>query len=195
MIEAIAYNFRNLANFEGRDNRPTFWWYVLFLVVIQFLLGMVMVIPMMIDMFGSAFDAAQSGVDPDQMQSQMMGGMVDSMRDQMWFGMITGVLTAALLLASFTRRLHDSGKPGWIALLVLALYLGSTVLNIVNMESIMAAMEESMLTTDPNVAIASQQQAMGYGLLAWVAYLVIIVFGVFDSENGPNQYGEEPHHN
>ena len=117
------------------------------------------------------------------------------MRDQMWFGMITGVLTAALLLASFTRRLHDSGKPGWIALLVLALYLGSTVLNIVNMESIMAAMEESMLTTDPNVAIASQQEAMGYGLLVWVAYLVIIVFGVFDSENGPNQYGEEPHHN
>ena len=34
MLGAIKYNLANLTNFSGRDARQTFWYYVLFLVII-----------------------------------------------------------------------------------------------------------------------------------------------------------------
>ena len=40
MFEAIKYNLAHLADFTGREDRPTFWWYVLFLLVLDILLGL-----------------------------------------------------------------------------------------------------------------------------------------------------------
>ncbi|MBD3814359.1 MAG: DUF805 domain-containing protein, partial [Betaproteobacteria bacterium] len=66
MLGSIKYNLANLANFNGRDARQTFWYYVLFLVVIQFGAGIIAAIPMYSQIFSSAFNGAQSGMSEQQ---------------------------------------------------------------------------------------------------------------------------------
>ena len=39
----------------------------------------------------------------------------------------------------------------------------------------------------------AMQAEMGLpGMVGYIGYLVVIIFGVLKSEDGPNQYGEEP---
>lgn len=57
MLGAVKYNLANLANFKGRDARQTFWYYVLFLVIVQFAVSMVFTIPMYVSMFTGVFEA------------------------------------------------------------------------------------------------------------------------------------------
>jgi uncharacterized membrane protein YhaH (DUF805 family) len=37
-----------------------------------------------------------------------------------------------------------------------------------------------------------QTQMGAYGLVGWIGYIVVIIFGVMRSTDGPNQYGDEP---
>ena len=192
MIEAVKYNLANLANFDGRDPRSTFWWYVLFLIVVYFVAGMLISIPVMVTTVGSTVDAIQSGADPDAMQAAIGDEMVDMMKDQMWLSVILGLAMALLLAASFVRRLHDSGKPGWIALIAIALYAGSMLFNLMNLDSMLETMRAAMDATDPQAMMEGQSQLYAYSALGYVVYLIVIVFGAFDSNRGPNKYGEEP---
>ena len=112
MWGAIKYNLANLTNFNGRDARQTFWYYVLFLVVVQFGLGIVMAIPLYIDIFTQAFNAAQSGMGEEQVQAMIFTDMAGYMNNQAIVSAVLSLVMVALLLASFVRRLHDSGKPG-----------------------------------------------------------------------------------
>ena len=60
MLGAIKYNLKHLLDFSGRDARQTFWYYILFLVVLQFLVGMIAIIPSMVTIMGDTFTAAIS---------------------------------------------------------------------------------------------------------------------------------------
>lgn len=195
MIESIKYNLANLGNFSGRDSRPTFWWYVLFLFVVNFVIGMVVSLPMAVTAFSSSFEAVQSGVDPENFQASFIDSLTDSMRTQMWISVIFGIAMAGLLAASFVRRLHDSGKPGWIALIAIGLYVGSLIFNLINLDSMMESMRVAMDATDPTAMIRGQTDLYAYSAMTYIAYLIIIIFGVFDTQRGANQYGDEPDYN
>lgn len=113
----------------------------------------------------------------------------------MWISVIFGIAMAGLLAASFVRRLHDSGKPGWIALIAIGLYVGSLIFNLINLDSMMESMRVAMDATDPTAMIRGQTDLYAYSAMTYIAYLIIIIFGVFDTQRGANQYGDEPDYN
>lgn len=191
MLEAIKYNLSNLTNFHGRDARATFWWYVLFLVVAQFVVGMIASLPLVISTMGSAYDAAQSGVDAAQMEAQMMAGMADSIGTSMWISAFTAIATALLLLASFVRRLHDAGFSGYLAAIPMITQATSFWASIDSID----AVKELMRSAGSAVELQQMQSEITLSwvnYVGWAGFLVVIGFGIIKSQDGANQYGEEP---
>ena len=192
MLGAIKYNLSNLANFTGRDARQTFWYYVLFLVVLQVAVSMASTIPMMIDSMGQAFEAARAGVSPEQMNAQMMAGMGGYMQTTIWLGMVMGLAMALLLVAAFVRRLHDSDHSGWWAALPFVTQLISIGVSYSMADDMIAAMSMASDTAKFEAAMAQQQAITAYGMIGWIGPIVIIVFGIMKSTDGPNRFGDAP---
>jgi uncharacterized membrane protein YhaH (DUF805 family) len=190
MLGAIKYNLSNLANFKGRDARQTFWFYVLFLVLVQYAIGLLISLPMMGEGMSTAFKAAKSGVPAEQMQQQMMAGMAGMMRTSMLASAGVSVLSALLLVAAFVRRLHDSGRPGWIAAIPFLLVLGALGYSMAHLEPMLEAMAH-IDAAKPTAMLEAQRPMLVASALSWVGYLVVIVFGAWPSTDGPNAYGED----
>lgn len=191
MLSTIKYQFTHLADFSGRDARQTFWYWVLFLVLMQFVVGMVLAAPLYLDMFASGMDAAKSGANEEEIKAAIFANMGDQLERQMTISLVVGLITSALFAAAFVRRLHDSGKPGWILALALVPYLGALLYNYANFDSMMAMVESSMATGAPDAMMTNQSQLYAYSAFGWIGYIVVIVFGVMKSDEGANRYGAE----
>jgi uncharacterized membrane protein YhaH (DUF805 family) len=191
MLTAIKYNLAHLMDFKGRDARSTFWYYVLFLVLVQFALSLLISVPLTGAMVGDAVGAAQQGVGEAEMQARVMGRLATMMRASMWLSVVLTLATTVLLLASFTRRLHDSGKPGWIAGLTALLQLAALGLTIASLDD-MIAMTSAAQTGDFGALQGMQGKLMLQSLLGWAATIVLVVFGVWPSTPGENRYGPKP---
>ena len=191
MIDAIKYNLAHLTNFSGRNARPTFWWYVLFLVVAQFVAGFHAAIPMVVSSTTTAFDTIQSGGDPEQIQATMFAGMADAMETQIYIGAVLSIVIMLLLVASFVRRLHDAGFSGLVAIIPFGLQLIAVAGNI----SMIGKMQELFTVANDPVQMQQMQADMMFtpgSIAGWIAILVVVGFGVMNSQNGPNRYGDEP---
>ena len=94
--EAIKTCFQKYAEFRGRASRPEFWWFVLLYYIVIF----APVVPLIA--VGSV------GRGPWDESDMSVAGVV--------LGLVIAVAVLALIipyLAVGTRRLHDTGKPGW----------------------------------------------------------------------------------
>lgn len=191
MLGSIKYNLSNLLSFKGRDARQTFWFYVLFLFIIQYAAGFLISMPMMGGMMKGAFSAAQQGASEAELQARMMAQMAGYMRTTMTLSAVVAVIAALLLLAAFARRLHDSNKPGWIAFVAFAMSLVSQILVWSKMGEIIVAMTKAQ-DSDLTSTFAMQSKVMGASALGWIAILIVIVCGVWPSTKGPNRYGDAP---
>jgi len=191
VLGSIKYNLTNLLNFKGRDARQTFWFYVLFLVVIQYAVGMVIAMPMMGGIMKGAFVAAQQGATGADMNARVMSQMAGYMRTSMTLSTIVSLTAGLLLLASFARRLHDSGKPGWISVLTFLLSLTSKAIVWSRMDEIVSTMQK-VSADNLETAFAMQSKMVAASLLGYAAILIVIIFGVWPSNPGPNRYGEAP---
>ena len=196
MLGAIKYNLTHLLDFGGRDARQTFWYYVLFLVVLNFVIGLVVAIPIMVGVMGTAFEAAQAGVDPEDLQVQMAAQMQGALGGTLWISLATNAATALLMLAAFVRRLHDSGKSGWWAAVPLAAQAVSTLVSFRMMDATQALMRDAMVMGGDPVKLQAimdrQSEFAAYGLLGWIGPLAVIGFGILRSTEGPNRYGDAP---
>lgn len=135
-IEFIQKCFRLYIDGNGRARRAEYWWWALFSIVIALVAGF-------IDLsFGMN---PYTGLPNSQIVSSIVG---------------LGLL--APTVAVMSRRLHDSGKSGWIA----AAPMGSAILG-------------------------GLLGAMG-GLLSLAALIAMIVIGVLAGTVGPNQFGPDP---
>ena len=72
MLEALKYNLAHLADFTGREDRSTFWWYVLVLVILDIVLGLIVSGPMVAGSISTAVQAAQSGMSEQAIQAQQI---------------------------------------------------------------------------------------------------------------------------
>ncbi len=97
--QSISTCFNNYANFNGRARRSEFWWFYLFVVI-----AAAVVQALMAAIFGG-----DSGI---------------------YFIVSIGVAVALAipLYAAGARRLHDTGKSGWLQLLLLIPCVGIIVL-------------------------------------------------------------------
>jgi len=192
VLGSIRYNLANLTNFAGRDARQTFWYYVLFLYLIQMVAGMLVAIPMMVAMFSQMFAGIRAGADPDAMNAMMLEAMTGPLETTMWLAMGLGAVSLLALAASFVRRLHDSGLSGWWGLLPGLLYVGYLAWmprQIAMVKEMLAQTEALQQGGNPLGMMPGQEMAM---LSAYVPLILLAVFGVRKSNPGPNRYGEAP---
>ena len=109
MIESIKTVFSKYATFSGRAIKSEFWWWVLFLFIIQMVLSILM--------FGSIDTEAMMSDDPTSAMSAMTGIYSSPVGI---LSIVWGLATLVPTLAVGTRRLHDSGLSGWWQLLWIA---------------------------------------------------------------------------
>src|SRR5688572_15821657 len=169
MLGAIKYNLTHLLDFTGRDARQTFWFYVLFLFLVNIAIGMVLGFAIVGSLIRSAIDAAQAGASEDAMQAQITAHMGEFMGGIVWYSLASNVAMSLLLAAAFVRRLHDSNSSGWWALLVLAALVAGSIVSIETMGAMQDVMAEAMsrpgpmTQTDIQEMMRGQSQASSFG--------------------------------
>ena len=97
--QAISTCLSNYANFNGRARRSEFWWFWLFVVIVQ-----VVVQTLFAVIVGT---------------------------DSALYSLLAFVLAIVLVIplyAAGVRRLHDTGKSGWLQLLVLIPCAGISIM-------------------------------------------------------------------
>jgi uncharacterized membrane protein YhaH (DUF805 family) len=199
MFEAIKHGLGNLLNFNGRDARQAFWYYVLFVYLITLAISAIVAVPMVLQGVMSGIQqgmaAGQSG-DPVAAQTMTEAAITRTMQDtmvsMMWVGSATNLLMLMVLAASFVRRLHDSDLTGWWALIPGAMQVANLFLAPALMERMMERISQ-IQAGDPAAGMRGMQGSMGAAsVLGWGAILFVVALGIRRSTEGPNRYGEAP---
>lgn len=188
MLGSIKYNLLHLFDFRGRDARPTFWYYMLFLAIVQIVATLVVIIPPLIHLLHNLFAAARAGVtDPQAINDLKLNQINRMMHSLIPFSIGLRLAMIVLFVAAFVRRLRDCAKSGWWALLPVAAQLASIWPNYSRQRQMQAVM------------IAAIQHHRAYrfefvysGLVWLIGYILVIVFGVMKSSEGRDRHGEAP---
>jgi uncharacterized membrane protein YhaH (DUF805 family) len=189
MFGAIKYGLSNLINFAGRDARSTYWYYVLFLVILRFAGGIAISLPMTIRATTIAMESVQVQAGPATINARMIAAFAEAVPMVIWLGVVLALVTALLLVASLVRRLHDIGLSGWLVLVPLGLQGVIFAQVPAALERVKDVVAHFDGTTAPNPAYMMQGQGMTM-LVGWLPALFIIVVGLIKSNNGPNRFGE-----
>ena len=102
---ALRTFWKRYRDFRGRSRRSEYWFIQLFLVVTNIAVAII--------------DLALMGWDVDRFVANGGGGIV---------GLVWILVTIVPALAVLVRRLHDTGKSGWWALVGLLPLVGAIVL-------------------------------------------------------------------
>lgn len=179
MGDAIKHGLANLANFAGKDNRPTFWWWVLFVVVVTFGINMIASIGFVASSVGGAMSAAAQGADEAQIEVEMMQSMADGLVTQSWVGIVISFLALALIIAAFARRIRDAGLPAFLAIIPVITAVVSSYFSI----QLVQEMSQLMAAGDLNAVEEMTATSATTGLLGWLGYLVVIGLGLMPSKS------------
>jgi uncharacterized membrane protein YhaH (DUF805 family) len=191
MLGSIKYNLLHIADFRGRDARQTFWYYVLFLVIIEMIASFAFAMPMVVKMFHNIFAAARAGVTGQQAMNDLMANQMSGMFQSLVpFTIGLNLVLMVLFVAAFVRRVHDSGKPGWWVLLPVATQLTALWVSYANLGRMRALMVGAI--ANPQAGMHLQSQMGPLSMIGWVGYIAVLVFGIMKSTDGPNRYGDAP---
>ena len=104
-VGAVKSFWSNYATLRGRSRRSEYWFVQLFLVVTNLLAAVI--------------DLVLLDGDVERFMAQGGGGIV---------GLVWIFATIVPAIALLVRRLHDTGKSGWWALMILLPFAGAIVL-------------------------------------------------------------------
>lgn len=173
--QAGLHGIRNLQRFSGRDSRSHFWFYALWLFVVQQVLSAVVVAGVVIWGFTSDLDAISS--PPPSPADAITTDHLAFIQAIIWSVLATVILVVLLLAASVTRRLHDSDLRGWWGLMPLPfLFFGAGAMVFI-------------------VGSAGQPSMRLFGLMFinnaiyLLALLVLVILLCRASTPGPNRFG------
>ncbi|WP_122465487.1 DUF805 domain-containing protein [Brevundimonas lutea] len=182
-----------IGRFTGRDSRGQFWPYALSVFAV-FTIGLFVTMPLaMSSMFGEMNAFAQA--HPDQATVTVGSGgysvqlhegaepLPDFDMTPMFVAMAVWVAAIAVMTAAaVTRRLHDRGLTGWIAILPLALLVLGLAL--------FPRMMNSFTSDTPDMGL------FGLVMLTNVAYLIslggLVVLLALPGQPRPNRHGPAP---
>ena len=161
MMNAILNGFRHLADFKGRDRRRQFWPYAILIFVLTFIAIAV------------AMNLAMMG---------LFMGTADMPNMPLMIGGVGGVVLIAtgLLAAAVTRRLHDTGKPGYWGLPPIVFLLIGLALFPVLMNSVL---------TNPNPPITLFLGLFLNNMLYIASLIGLVVLLLLDGSKTANRYG------
>lgn len=170
--KSIKTCFKKYAVFKGRAARAEFWWFILFLLLLELaasFIGGLLMVPLLL----------KGNFTPDAIQGAMMPVTVGY-----------GAIELALLLPSLgvlTRRLHDTNKSGWwiVAYYVLALVLLALLFAL-------SLMGVSDYAPDAEMPTGIVMAFAFLGLLLFAFCIVLLVWCVKRGTVGPNRYGPDP---
>ena len=103
--QAISHNFSNMTNFSGRASRSEFWWWILFIWIINAVLALII---------NLVAPPAEGGTSLGILGNTAV--------------LIVSVIFFLATLAVAVRRLHDTGRSGWWVLLQLICCIGTIIL-------------------------------------------------------------------
>lgn len=169
-VKAIRTCFRKYSDFKGRACRAEYWYFALFVVLVELLLSAVVGLV--------ALPALLKGAAP-----------ADLMRSLSWAYIVHTVVALALLLPSLavtTRRLHDTNRSGWWLFACYALAVVGSVLIGIAMGCMEAGMElEGMLKGLMVAGIALLIPVFPFAV-------VLLIWMIQKGTTGPNRYGDDP---
>ncbi|MFN8182982.1 MAG: DUF805 domain-containing protein [Candidatus Nanopelagicales bacterium] len=96
--QAISTCFKKYAVFRGRASRSEFWYWVLFLIIVN------IVVSILDSLFGFQINTVTN---------TETGNSVTSVYNVGWLSTIWSLAVMLPTLAVSVRRLHDVGKSGW----------------------------------------------------------------------------------
>lgn len=113
-IESIRTVLSKYATFDGRARRSEFWWYYLAVAIVEGVLYFALIVPGLSAYTTATVEYAMAG-DPAAPVPAMPGSLTTG------YVVVSLVALALLLptLAVIVRRLHDTGKSGALAFLLL----------------------------------------------------------------------------
>lgn len=107
--QAIKLYFKNYAQFYGRASKSEYWW--------PFLMNMIVMLVLYIPAYAMSMSAMNSGGSIPAFAGILFGLYA------LW-----GLANIIPALSSAVRRLHDTGKSGWMYLLSLIPFVGGIIL-------------------------------------------------------------------
>ena len=113
-IESIRTVLSKYADFNGRARRSEFWWYYLAFSIVMGVVYFALIVPGLTEYTAATMDYAMAG-DPSAAVPMMPGSLVTGYV----VALVIGLALLLPTLAVIVRRLHDSGKPGALAFLLL----------------------------------------------------------------------------
>ena len=183
--EAVQTCFRRYAQFSGRARRPEFWWFVLFL----FLAGVVLTVVNSL-LFGPTVSmrevttvAADGTTTTDTTRAVSYDGG--------WLGLVFNLATIVPLLAVTWRRLHDTGRAGWWALVPSAIVLVTVVGGLAATVGIGAALG-AVGEADMALLAGAGLFVLAALLLSLAAWIWLVAVLARAGMPGPNRFGPEP---
>jgi uncharacterized membrane protein YhaH (DUF805 family) len=188
MPNAIKHGLRNLFNLNGRDARQTFWYYALFLILLRWIIGTLVTVPLMRSTMATAVEAARNSADPQTTATAVQANITAALPQLMVVGIVVGVVTVAMLVASLVRRLHDAGLSGWFVMLPgvpYALALASAPWQVAHTMAVMqsSVRQPGMMLRETNWSATA---------LGWLALALLVALAARPSTPGTNSYGPPP---
>lgn len=128
-MQAIKSAFLNQFDFKGRSSRSEYWYFQLFGAIVSLAISIPLIISavvfaiIMADTNPSMYDSYTS--------SAVAAGEVTAVSVLIYFVIFIGIISGILLIPSLSltvRRLHDSGKSGWLYFLTFIPYAGAIVI-------------------------------------------------------------------
>jgi uncharacterized membrane protein YhaH (DUF805 family) len=178
MIEAVKTCFAKYFTFSGRARRAEYWWFLLFVI----LLG---IVASSIDglIFGPAVETvtvtAEDGTTSTVERAEYGGGPIAT---------VAGLATFIPLLAVGWRRMHDTGRSGWLYILPTLVVLGSILLTLLVGGIFVASGGGEPPESGGALAIIP---LLGF-LAGGIAFVLLLWWLTRPSDPGPNAYGPEP---
>jgi len=192
-VEILKIGFGGLLRFSGRDPRRQFWPWFAFVYLAMTVIGMVGMIPVMSGIFLQMQRVAREHPEdvtvvqgPASYAVSVQGHGAEFMPNLTPFLVAMGVslvLMVGLLAAAVTRRLHDSGKPGWLGLMPLPFFIAPFYI----MPKFF-----SMMGTGQEPPVDLILLLMVNNLSYFVVLGLMVILLVLKSTPGPNRYGPEP---
>lgn len=189
---SLIDHFKQLATFSGRENNRSFWPYAAIIVGVVMLLFMLSFIPIMNKAIATTQQFAVE--HPDQVTISQGPGQYSvsvhgpgapplfSAHDLfLSLGLLFG-LGIILLAAAVVRRLHDTGKAGWWALMPVPFILYSTV-----MMPLFFGRASQFASEDFPIGIFLSIFVSNLVYLVTLVTLIILLTG--KSQYGDNRYG------
>ena len=187
--KSIRHNLTRLVDFSGRETREEFWPYAIGLFLLSMAAGILLFIPVMLDMFdrmGRYFAKHPEGLPRDPGPYPGAQALPPELMPDMSViilpSAIVNLLFVLLLAAAVVRRLHDRDMSGWWAMLpipflIFGQFQGQQAAN----------MMIGRGQPDPAVMLPAALSS----LLYWVAFIFLVVMLAQDGSAGTNRYGPD----